>query len=71
MIEERLGDLGLFQRFARPGWITLEVPHLEAWEKRLCWLTPPQRERIESPEFYQLLQQHVGRKYLAMKPGAG
>ena len=38
---------------------TTNLPPLEAWETRLCWLTPPQRERIESPEFYQLLQQHA------------
>jgi hypothetical protein len=52
----------------RPGWVTLEIPPLEAWEKPLCWLTPEQRKRVESPEFFQLVQSHVTRKYLALKP---
>ena len=47
---------------------TLELPPLEAWEKRLLWLLPEQRERVESPEFYQLLQTHITRRYLALKP---
>ena len=58
---------GIIVREPRPGWVTLEVPPLEAWESRLRWLLPEQRERIESPEFYQLLQTHVARKYLALK----
>ena len=28
------------------------------------WLVPEQRERMQSPDFYQLLQTHVTRKYL-------
>ncbi len=51
----------------RPGWVTLEVPPLERWETPLCALTAAQRARIESPEFYHLLQQHIGRRYLAWK----
>jgi hypothetical protein len=56
---------GIVVRQPRPGWVTLVVPPLEAWEKPLLWLTPPQRERIESPEFYKLLQEQIGRRYLA------
>ncbi len=56
-------------REPRPGWVTLEVPPLEAWEQRLCWLTRAERERVESPEFYRLVQEHAARKYLAMKRG--
>jgi hypothetical protein len=41
---------------------------LEAWESRLLWLLPEQRERVETPEFFQLVQQHVTRRYLALKP---
>ena len=36
-----------------------------------AWLLPEQRERVESPEFFQLLQQHVARRYLALKPKTG
>ena len=56
---------GIVVRQPRAGWVTLEVPPLEAWQEPFLWLTPPQRERIESPEFYKLLQEHVGRRYLA------
>ncbi len=55
-------------RELRTGWVTLQVPPLEAWESRLCWLLPEQRERVETPEFFQLVQQHVTRRYLALKP---
>ncbi len=41
---------------------------LEEWESRLCWLLPEQRERVESPEFYQILQTHMTRRYLGLKP---
>jgi hypothetical protein len=55
-------------RELRTGWVTLEVPPLETWETRLLWLLPEQRERVETPEFFQLVQQHVTRRYLAMRP---
>ena len=51
----------------KQGWVTLEVPLLEAWKDSLQWLTPAERERIESPEFYQLLQHHLTRKFLSVK----
>jgi integrase/recombinase XerD len=50
------------------GFVTLQIPPLESWEKPMRWLTPQQRERVETPEFFQLVQAHVTRKYLAMKP---
>ncbi len=59
---------GIVVREPRPGWVTLEIPPLETWEARLRWLLPEQRERVESPQFYQLLQEHISRRYLAMKP---
>ncbi len=52
------------------GWVTLDIPPLEAWEKPIRWLTPPQRERIEFPEFYRLLQPEVTRRYLALESGS-
>ena len=59
---------GIVVREPQPGWVTLQVPLLEAWESRLLWLLPEQRERVETPEFFQLVQQHVTRRYLALKP---
>jgi integrase/recombinase XerD len=61
---------GIVVREPRPGWVTLEVPPLEAWEKGLRWLTPPQLEWIESPEFYKLIQEQATRRYLASKAKA-
>lgn len=59
---------GIIVREPRPGWVTLEISPLEKWESRLCWLLPEQRERVESPEFYQILQTHMTRRYLGLKP---
>ena len=58
---------GIEVREPRPGWVTLEVPPLETWKEPLRWLTPQERERIESPQFYQLLQEHLTRKFLSAK----
>jgi integrase/recombinase XerD len=59
---------GIVVREARPGWLTLDVPPLERWEEPMRWLTPEQKSRIESPEFYELLQREVARRFL--QPGA-
>lgn len=52
----------------RPGWITLDVPPQEDWSDQREQLTPAQRERIESPEFYELLRQQVTQRFLAHRP---
>jgi integrase/recombinase XerD len=49
---------------ARPGWLTLDVPPLEHWEEPMKWLTPEEKTRIESAEFYEMLQREVGRRFL-------
>ena len=61
---------GIVVREPRPGWTTIEIPPLEKWEKPMRWLLREQRERIQSPEFFQLLQTHVTRKYLGLAPAA-
>ncbi len=60
---------GIVVREPRPGWVSMELPALEAWQQPLRWLSREQRERIETPEFYGLLQDHVTRRYLAVKSG--
>ena len=55
-------------RQPRPGWVTLEIPALERWEPALRQLPKEQRERIESPEFYELLQRTISARYLAGTP---
>jgi hypothetical protein len=69
--DDRYIDLEwIVAREPRPGWTTIEIPLLEQWEKPMRWLLPQQRERIQSPEFFRLLQTHVTRKYLALPPAA-
>jgi site-specific recombinase XerD len=58
---------GIVVREPRVGWVTLEIPPLEAWEEPLRWLTREERERVQSPGFYRLLQEHVTRKYLSVR----
>ena len=55
---------GIVVRQPRPQWITLEVPLLETWREPLKWLTREQRERIESADFYELLQKQIGERFL-------
>ena len=55
---------GIVVREARPGWLTLDVPPLERWEEPMKWLTPEQKTRIESAEFYEMLQREVARRFL-------
>lgn len=50
---------GIRAREVRPGFITLDLPPLEAWSAALSWLNSNQRERFEEPEFYELLQREI------------
>ena len=59
---------GIRVRQPRPGWVTLDIPPLEHWESELQRLPREQRERVESPEFYDLLQRTIATRYLAGKP---
>ncbi|HJN66479.1 MAG: tyrosine-type recombinase/integrase [Pirellulales bacterium] len=58
---------GITVREARPGWVTLELPPSERWEEPLRWLTRQEHDRVESPEFYALLQRHATARYLAWR----
>ena len=62
---------GIVVKESRPGWLSLDLPALEMWEEPLKRLSVQQRERIESPEFYQLLQREVTRRYLARSRSPG
>jgi site-specific recombinase XerD len=57
---------GIRVQQARRGWLNLEIPPLEDWSEPLRWLTPSQRERIESAEFYELLQSQIRNRYPAI-----
>ena len=59
-----LGEVGVSE--VRPGWITLEIPPLEQWDEAMSQLSRQQRERIEEPEFFELLQRELPRRLFAM-----
>ncbi len=61
---------GIIVKEPRAGWITLDLPPLETWEEALLWLTPAERERIESPAFFHLLQGEITRRFLADRASA-
>lgn len=46
----------------RTGWITLHIPAQETWQQQLDRLPQTQRQRIEAPEFYEMLQHEVARR---------
>jgi site-specific recombinase XerD len=54
---------GIVAREIRPGWITLEIPPLEDWDEPMRWLNREQRERIETPEFFELLQREIPSRF--------
>lgn len=56
---------GIVVRAPRPGWIAVDVPPLEAWEEPLRWLSREQRERVESPAFYEQLRDELGKRLLS------
>ena len=47
----------------RRGWLNLQIPPLGSWSELIRWLTRAQRERIESKEFYELLQREIRARY--------
>ena len=54
---------------ARRGWVTIELPPLENWESTLRRLPAAHRERIEEPEFFEMLQRELPRRLLALPAG--
>ncbi|MBL7038604.1 MAG: hypothetical protein ISR77_08225 [Pirellulaceae bacterium] len=60
---------GIVASEVRRGWVNLEIPPLEQWEEPLRWLSRVQRERIEEPGFYELLQGEIPKRLLQLTPG--
>ena len=72
MVTLRIGEqarpvylTGISARELRRGWVSLEIPPLEEWEEPLRWLPREQRERIEEPGFFEMLQREVPRRLLS------
>jgi hypothetical protein len=47
----------------RPGWLNVEVPPLESWDASLRRLSEAQRERLETPEFFERLQTALSQRF--------
>ncbi len=62
-----LGGISLVEEWK--GWVRMQLPPLEDWQDVLAWLEPEQRDRIESPRFYQQLQAVLTRRFLALARG--
>ena len=59
--------LGAYVLEPRTGWVALDLPLLDFWEPQLQRLSPEDRQRVESAEFYELLRAHVGPRFLALR----
>lgn len=57
----------IFAEESRPGWLSLQLPPLEAWHEPLARLPKAMRQRIESPEFYHNLHRVVGSRFQTAK----
>jgi hypothetical protein len=51
----------------RTGWVTLDVPPLEDWDLELQKLSPQDRLKVESAEFYEELRVRATRLFLALR----
>lgn len=60
---------GITLREARPGWISMELPQQEAWAAALRCLSPEQKERVESPAFFDYLRVELGARFLRCRSG--
>ena len=54
---------GIVVREMRPGWLNIEVPPMESWADPIRRLTAAQRERLETPEFYEMLQREISHRF--------
>lgn len=48
----------------RNSWIEITFPSLAIWEASLNQLTPAQRQRTKSPEFFELIRQQISTRFL-------
>ena len=55
---------GIHVRLDDRKWIQLDIPTPETWLPQLQRLPPEQRERIESPEFFELLRSQISKRFL-------
>ncbi|MDA1280753.1 MAG: hypothetical protein O3B95_12090 [Chloroflexi bacterium] len=44
-------------------WLNVQVAPMESWADPMRRLTDNQRERLETPEFYELLQREISRRF--------
>ena len=56
---------GVEVRLDSRKWVQLEMPAAEQWLPRLNKLSKAQRDRIQSPEFYETLRSQISQRFLA------
>lgn len=55
---------GIQARLDNRKWVQLDIPTIERWLPQLQRLPTEQRERIESPEFFELLRSHISQRFI-------
>ncbi|TWT49530.1 Tyrosine recombinase XerC [Rubripirellula amarantea] len=55
---------GTIAEMPREGFVTIELPAAEEWESTIAKFPKPVRERVQSPEFYQILQRAITSRML-------
>ena len=56
---------GIEVRLDSRKWVQLTMPAAEQWLPRLAQLSAHQRNRSQSPEFYETLRSHISKRFLA------
>ena len=54
---------GIVAKQCRPGWIILDLPPLDRWASLMRWLTTRQQNGLKSSDFYDLLEEHVNKRF--------
>lgn len=54
---------GIVAEERKPGWVVLDLPPRERWERQRRWLTLLQRQGLESPSFFDLLEKHIAKRF--------
>ncbi|MCC9657962.1 tyrosine-type recombinase/integrase [Rhodopirellula halodulae] len=61
---------GVLATMPRPDWVSLQIPLQDTWEPTLRRLPAMQRERLESPQFFSLVQQEVAKRLVRIRGSA-
>lgn len=60
---------GITVRFDTRNWVQIELPSIERWASQLRALPVVQRDRIQSPEFYENIRAQISYRFLKLAKG--